>query len=111
MYPSTVQTLDYLLPYRDAYLNERGHRFAKEIAYDDMIDAALAYLKGDYNKMLTLLKSVKTRYRHLGPSYFAPLKHNLSITTIPESSNRRVMFYNMNNLLNPSYFYLDPRMW
>ena len=64
-----------------------------------------------WSKMLTLLKSVKTRYRHLGPSYFAPLKHNLSITTIPESSNRRVMFYNMNNLLNPSYFYLDPRMW
>ena len=103
--------LDEYYYYRDAYLNERGHRFAKERAYDDMIDAALAYLKGDYNKMLTLLKSVKTRYRHLGPSYFAPLKHNLSITTIPESSNRRVMFYNMNNLLNPSYFYLDPRMW
>ena len=103
--------LDEYYYYRDAYLSERGHRFAKEIAYDNMIDAALAYLKGDYDKMHTMLKSVKTHYRHLGPSYFAPLKHNLSITTIPESSSRKVLFYNMKNQLNPFHFYLDPRMW
>ena len=103
--------LDEYYYYRDAYLSERGHRFAKEIAYDNMIDAALAYLKGDYDKMHTMLKSVKTHYRHLGPSYFAPLKHNLSITTIPESSSRKVLFYNMKNQLNPFHFDLDPRMW
>ena len=97
--------------YHDAYLSESGHRFNKEVAFDNVIGAALAYLKGNHKLMLTLLNTAKTYYQHLGSSYSIPLDHNLSITSIPKPRHRRVEFYNINAPLHQFCFYLDPRMW
>lgn len=107
------RTLADYCNYHDAYLNESGHRFSKELAYDYMIDAAFAYLDGDYEKMKISLGLAESYYLNLKmtPSYSIPLKHNLSITSIPAPEHRIVEFYNMNVPLHQFYFYLDPRMW
>lgn len=95
----------------DDYQCESGCRFAKEIGFDEMIKAAVNYLKEDYIKMKENLEAAKTHFQQLGKSYNTIILHNSNIATNTKPIDKKVLFYNSKNPMNSQYFYLDPRMW
>lgn len=92
------------------YNSERGCRFQKEIGFDYLIEAALEYLLGDFNRMQELLSAAKPHFQLLGVSYRSIIEHNITIP-YPCSTKKRVCFFNSTRRMNPNFFYLDPRIW
>lgn len=101
---------DEFYNYWDEYNNESGSRFGKDIGFDNMIKAAIHYLKDDHEGMTDLLKASETYLECLGMSYRIVIEHNESIPKDLVSIQKRILFYNENVPMEPAIFYLDPRM-